>query len=223
MESIVIKYKTLEGIEKESNVLIEHDGDGEYLKLLFTNKLSDDDLKMIESINKSGYRYTIEMDYNNDNDNIPLILENYSNKFGKFKRISLLYSFMKMTTNLSNRSTCIRKKVGCIIAPSNFENILSIGYNGSLPGAENGCHSIESGKCGCIHAEMNALNKLKCEGYDDLTLLCTLSPCMNCSKEILKFPIKKVVYLNSYRDLSGVNFLLENQIKVYKYDSKDLI
>ena len=126
---------------------------------------------------------------------------------------------MKMANNISDRSTCFRKKVGCLIVPSNLENISSIGYNGSLSGEENGCIDIGSGKCGCIHAEINSLSKFK--NYDecgDYILLCTLSPCLNCSKEILKYPIRKVVYLNCYRDTYGIKFLRSNNIEVISYD-----
>jgi dCMP deaminase len=147
------------------------------------------------------------------------IIEEYQNKFGEFQRISILSSFIQMISDLSERSTCIRKKVGCLITPHDYRNISSIGYNGSLPGEENGCQSIESGKCGCVHAEMNALNKF--ENVDNnmtYHLLCTLSPCLNCSKEILKYPISKVIYLNSYRDTYGIKYLRDNNVEVVKYE-----
>lgn len=148
-------------------------------------------------------------------DHVDQILETYTNKFGTFQRISLLFSFMKMTKTISNRSTCIRRKVGCIIVPNDLSNISSIGYNGSLPGEENGCKAEGSGMCGCIHAEVNALKKINT--LDDCTLLTTLSPCLNCSKHILKFPITKVIYLEQYRDTSGIEFLRKNNIEVVYY------
>jgi dCMP deaminase len=151
-------------------------------------------------------------------DYVDPIIENYKNKFGSFQRISLLYSFMKMTKNISNRSTCIRRKVGCLIVPQNLNNVLSIGYNGSLPGEENGCKGIGSGNCGCIHAEMNALNKLtNFHNEINLILLCTLSPCLRCSMEIIKYPIKKVIYLNLYKSRDGIDFLKQNSIEVINY------
>lgn len=153
------------------------------------------------------------------NDYVDPIFESYSNKFGDFKRISLLFSFMKMTKTISNRSTCIRRKVGCLIIPSTLENISSIGYNGSLPGEENGCKDVGSGKCGCIHAEINALKKFN--HYDlnkKYILLCTLTPCLKCSEEIVKYPINKVIFLENYRDNSGLDFLSKNGIEIIKYE-----
>jgi dCMP deaminase len=52
---------------------------------------------------------------------------------------------------------------------------------------------------------------------DDSTLYLTLSPCIDCSKLILQSGIKRVVYLDQYRNLEGVDFL--NQfIQVDKYE-----
>ena len=59
------------------------------------------------------------------------ILERYTNKFGDWERISLLFAFMKMTASISQRSTCVRRRVGCLVVKSNLENVYSIGYNGS--------------------------------------------------------------------------------------------
>jgi len=173
----------------------------------------------IPYLDKLNIKYKIVQKNDIYDDFIEPIIENYENKFGTFQRISLLYSFMKMANNISNRSTCIRRQVGCLVVPSNLENISSIGYNGSLPGEENGCSDIGSGKCGCIHAEINSLNKFKnYDVNDDYILLCTLSPCLNCSKEILKYPIRKVIYLNCYRDTYGIKYLRENNIDVMSYN-----
>ncbi len=174
--------------------------------------------KAIPFLKNINITYKIVNGNNTFDDYVEPIIEDYNNKFGFFQRISLLYSFMKMTKNISNRSTCIRKKVGCLIVPYSLENIYSIGYNGSLPGEENGCKDVGSGMCGCIHAEINALNKLRnFDENSELILMCTLSPCLNCSKQIIKYPIKKVIYLNSYRNTLGIDFLLDNNIEVIKY------
>lgn len=161
------------------------------------------------------------MEKNTYDDYVEPIIENYENKFGSFQRISLLYAFMKMTKNISNRSTCIRRKVGCLIVKKNLENIYSIGYNGSLSGEENGCKGVGSGMCGCIHAEYNALKKIRLP-IEESILLCTLTPCLECSKEIIKYKnIKKVIYLDSYKNTYGIDFLIENGIEVIRY--KDLL
>lgn len=70
-----------------------------------------------------------------------------------------------------------------------------------------------------IHAEVNAILKAAKTGasVDGSTLYLTLSPCLDCSKLILQSGIKRVVYLNTYRNLSGPNFLSQF-IPVEKYE-----
>lgn len=196
--------------------------DGETAIEEIKGRMTPRDLLKMEAaipfLKKMNIKYKIIQKQDIYDDYVEPIIENYENKFGIFNRVSLLYSFMKMTKNLSNRSTCIRKQVGCIVIPENLENICSIGYNGSLPGEENGCKDVGAGKCGCVHAEINALNKLKDNHLQkNLILICTLAPCHDCSQEIIKYPIKKVIYLNSYRDNSGIKFLKNNYIEVMNY------
>jgi dCMP deaminase len=219
---IKIKYIGEDGREHiyTPDLLVKYENGTSIVEEIKGRMTTRDVLKMeaaIPFLKKMNIEYKIIQKNDIYDDYIEPIIEDYENKFGTFQRISLLYSFMKMTNNLSNRSTCIRRQVGCIIVPNTLENIYSIGYNGSLSGEENGCKEMGSGKCGCIHAEINALNKLGNIDSDNLLLLCTLSPCLNCSKEILKYPIKRVIYLNSYRDTYGIKFLRENNIEVLKY------
>lgn len=152
-------------------------------------------------------------------DSLEPAMEKYKNKYGEFYRISILYAFIKTAQFMAERSTCLRSSVGCVIAPLNLYNFYSIGYNGSVKGAENGCKSLEPGKCGCIHAERNALKKIDELNIkmDDSLLITTLAPCFSCANEIIKYPIKKVIYLKTYRDQSGIKFLRSNGIEVVKY------
>jgi dCMP deaminase len=174
---------------------------------------------IIDYYKKMGYHYRIKQYIDKVHSDIIPIYDGYSNKYGEFKRLSLLYSFMKMSVDISERSTCLRRRVGCIIAPYDLTNISSIGYKGSLPKKENGCMRLSSGKCGCIHAEVNALDKFKPIDGINYTLFCTLTPCLNCSKEIVKYPITRVIYLSDYRDMSGYDFLKQNNIDIIKYNS----
>lgn len=69
-----------------------------------------------------------------------------------------------------------------------------------------------------IHAEVNAVLKAAKTGtsVDGATLYLTLSPCLDCSKLVLQAGIKRVVYLETYRNLDGPNFL-KQFIPVEKY------
>jgi dCMP deaminase len=63
--------------------------------------------------------------------------------------------------------------------------------------------------CRAVHAEANAITK--CAKYGSTTkngtLYVTLSPCINCAKLIIQSDIKRVVYLEDYRDSTGLDLL----------------
>ena len=67
-----------------------------------------------------------------------------------------------------------------------------------------------------LHAESNAISK--CSKYlsstKDATLYVTLSPCFECSKMIIQAGISRVVYEDEYRDITGIDFLKKNGIRV---------
>jgi dCMP deaminase len=51
------------------------------------------------------------------------------------------------------------------------------------------------------------------------TLYLTLSPCKECSKLVLQAGINRVVFMNSYKDSSGVDFLKEAGIEVQQLEN----
>ena len=69
-----------------------------------------------------------------------------------------------------------------------------------------------------LHAESNAISKCAkwISSTDGATLYVTLSPCFECSKMIIQAGIKRVCYLEEYRDLTGIDFLKKNGIVVDK-------
>jgi dCMP deaminase len=69
-----------------------------------------------------------------------------------------------------------------------------------------------------LHAEMNAVIKAAKTGnsVEGSTLYVTLSPCVDCAKYLLQSGIQRVVYLEEYRDKSGIE-LLKQFIKVEKH------
>jgi dCMP deaminase len=95
----------------------------------------------------------------------------------------------------SQRSTCNRAKVGCVITNQDKRNIVAIGYNGGAIGGENHCESIFPGMCGCIHAEPNALTK----GNGTIAYSTTF-PCPPCAKMLINSGIREVFYGKEYRN-----------------------
>lgn len=126
--------------------------------------------------------------------------------------------FINIAKEISTMSHCTRSKVGAVIEKDG--NIISFGFNGTPSGMPNCCEDNNNTTFPhVIHAESNAIIKAAKTGNSTKggTLYLTLSPCLDCSKLILQSEIKRVVYLEDYRDLSGIEFL-SNFIKVEKYE-----
>ena len=115
--------------------------------------------------------------------------------------------FINIAKETSTLSHCVRSKVGAVLVKDG--NIISFGYNGTPSGMDNSCEEDNVTFPHVIHAECNAILKAAKTGnsVDGSTLYLTLSPCLDCSKLILQSAIKRVVYLNQYRNTQGIDFL----------------
>lgn len=115
--------------------------------------------------------------------------------------------YMRMAGLMSERSTCTRTnsaghlmKVGCVIVSADFRRVHASGYNGNASGLSNQCDSMEPGKCGCIHAETNAIVSCSASRDEPKILFCTHLPCMACAKLIIQLGgVKQVFYRHDYR------------------------
>ncbi|WP_300568599.1 dCMP deaminase family protein [Flavobacterium sp.] len=117
-------------------------------------------------------------------------------------------AYLRLAKEWGKLSYCKRKQVGAIIVRDKM--IISDGYNGSPSGFENCCEDEEGlTKWYVLHAEANAILKVarSTQSCQDATLYITLSPCKECSKLIHQSGIKRVVYLEGYKDDSGLQFL----------------
>ncbi len=127
-------------------------------------------------------------------------------------------TYLKMTKTWAELSYCTRKKVGALIVKNGM--IISDGFNGTPSKSKpNVCENIDGEThWWVLHGEANAI--LKCakhgQSCEDATLYQTHSPCKECSKLILQAGIKRVVYIEDYKDLAGIDLLLESGIIVDK-------
>lgn len=126
--------------------------------------------------------------------------------------------FMQFAQSLAERSTCARAKVGCVVVTEDNHRVLSIGYNGGARGLPNGCDSTEPGKCGCLHAEENALIKMNFNEPSPKKLYTTTSPCVMCAKRIVNAGIKEVIFQKYYRTADGERILSQAGIKYRKFE-----
>ena len=132
-------------------------------------------------------------------------------------------AYLKMANVWAKLSYCKRKQVGALIVKDRM--IISDGYNGTPSGFENSCENA-AGETHwfVLHAEANAILKLatSTQSAKDATLYLTLSPCKECSKLILQAGIKKLVYVDDYKDNDGIEFLQNHGIDIMKIPASDL-
>ena len=124
-------------------------------------------------------------------------------------------AYLKMAREWGNLSYCERRKVGALIVKDRM--IISDGYNGTPTGMENICEDEDNyTKWYVLHAEANAIMKVasSTQSCSGATLYVTLSPCKDCSKLIYQAGIVRVVYIEQYKDTTGIDFLKDAGVEV---------
>lgn len=124
-------------------------------------------------------------------------------------------AYLRMASTWAELSHCTRKKVGALIVQNGM--IISDGYNGTPAGFPNCCED-DNGDTHwyVLHAEANAILKVaqSTNNCQAATLYLTLSPCKECSKLILQAGITRVVYIDEYKDITGLHFLKEAGVEI---------
>lgn len=108
--------------------------------------------------------------------------------------------FKEIVQVTAKRSPCERLQVGCLLVKDN--RIVSQGYNGFLPGCEHQSIVRDGHEQATVHAEQNAIvdcakRGVSCEGC---TAYITHYPCVICCRLLLAAGIKKIKYINNYRN-----------------------
>lgn len=114
--------------------------------------------------------------------------------------------FIQMAQLASERSTCGRRAVGCILVDKT-KRVLATGYNGVASGLTH-CTDVAclgrntpSGQglflCEAIHAETNAL--ISCRHPEDIMYAyVTASPCIYCTRQLLNTPCQEIIWRDAY-------------------------
>ncbi len=134
--------------------------------------------------------------------------------------------FRKITREVAQRSTCLRRQIGSVLVVD--KHILTTGYNGVPRGLKHceavGClriaKNVPSGErhelCRGLHAEMNALLQAAKYGIQisGATIYTTTYPCSLCAKMIINSDIKRVVAEDGYPDELAKEMFAEAKVKV---------
>jgi dCMP deaminase len=125
--------------------------------------------------------------------------------------------WISFAETIAKRSCDPKHQVGAVIVTDDNTQVLGIGYNGDWAGGPNKIESEEPGESGTIHAEINALIKMNYSHHKGKKLYVTLSPCRGCAKAIINGGIDHVIYLDEYRDPSGIELLRKAGILVRRF------
>lgn len=135
------------------------------------------------------------------------------------KRISKNKYYLDIAQAVSKRSTCLKRKYGCVIVKN--DEIIATGYNGSARNESNCCdihkdcprydkphNSGDYSDCPAVHAEQNAMLSasrqemidsimyLYCEEImQDKVKVVKAEPCPICKRMIKNVGISKVINL----------------------------
>ncbi|MDX9752247.1 MAG: dCMP deaminase family protein [Flavobacteriales bacterium] len=129
-------------------------------------------------------------------------------------------AYMRMALEWAKLSHCIRKKVGALLVKDGM--IISDGYNGTPTGFSNDCEDANGLTLWYVlHAEANAILKVarSTNNARGATLYLTHSPCKDCSKLVLQSGIKRLVYLDAYKDPAGLDLLKSGGVLVHKLEA----
>ncbi len=147
----------------------------------------------------------------------------------KNSRLSWDEYFLKIALLVSERSTCLRRKVGAVAVKD--KRILATGYNGAPSGLKHclevGCLreklGIPSGErhelCRGLHAEQNVIIQAALHGIslNGCHLYCTHQPCLICTKMLINCGVKRIIFMEGYPDELSLAMLEEAGIEILSY------
>ena len=142
--------------------------------------------------------------------------------------------YMSLALRVAELSHGVRARVGSCLVTENDVSILSC--NGLPTALGNALEELKPyepvngvtikgiqlvTKSEVIHAELNAVLKCAKEGVSvkGATIYTTLSCCSQCASMLASCGVKRVVFLEEYRDTKGIDILKQCDIVVEKLDS----
>lgn len=146
------------------------------------------------------------------------------------KRPSWDEIFMQVADVVSQRSTCLRRKVGAVLVKD--RHIIATGFNGAPAGME---HCIDKGVClreelgvpsgerldycYAVHSEANLIIQSAIHGRDTRgsEVYLTCSPCTMCAKLLVNAGIKRICYKDNYPDKLAMEILRSGGVLVENY------
>ncbi len=126
-----------------------------------------------------------------------------------------IQAYMKCAEAFAECSNATRLKVGTVIVKDN--RIISCGYNAHAEHINDPCELPDGTTDPRVrHSEKNALMGLVRSNQSAVgaIMFCNYACCPQCAIDIVDAGIKKFIYKNAYRDMSGVDYLVLNNVEV---------
>ncbi len=138
--------------------------------------------------------------------------------------------FMRIAYLVSERSTCTRRKVGCVAVRD--KRVLATGYNGAPSGIRHcldiGCLREELGVpsgerheiCRGLHAEQNVIIQAALHGVSirDAEIYCTTQPCLICAKMLINCQVRAIYFAEGYPDDLSQSMIQEAGVRFERLD-----
>ncbi len=123
--------------------------------------------------------------------------------------------YLGLAYSLAQRSTCKRLNVGTVITTVDFRKVLAVGYNGNATGLPNCCDRDETGNCGCLHSEENAVINCDSPRHVEKIVFVTHLPCAACAKRLINLGnVHTVYYAEDYRKQDSIGLLRQVGIAI---------
>jgi len=148
-----------------------------------------------------------ELDLINDEDHLQDLIDEDSG------RPSWKKTFIEVAKVVAKRSRDPRTKVGSVLVKNNC--ILATGYNGDPRNFRYRFNWYTKEKYDyVIHSEINCIANAVYNGagnaIKDSEIYLTLSPCNKCILQLIQFGVKKVYYLDKYKDFELTKKIADN-------------
>lgn len=149
--------------------------------------------------------------------NLACIMANQRNLDDVYMGVAKLHASLSKATRM-HVGACMVLKTGIIIP----------GVNGLPKALGNECEHRVMGNDGVwgtttkaevIHAEEACILKAAKEGVsaENSTVYITHPPCRHCASMLISVGVRRLVYDNTYRDLTGLDLLREANVIVHKF------
>lgn len=133
---------------------------------------------------------------------------------------------------IAERSTCLRRKTGCLIVQDG--QVVAMGYNGAPKGLPHcssmGCLNDAAGPrasqgevCRGVHAEQNAVVQAGVDKCRGATLYVNAAPCQPCAKLIIQAEVGRVVISGDQNGFEGASLLRQSGVEVVVLDLPDAL